>query len=109
MCLFGLWVLLQAGVFALYKIDKQIARNNGRLPEYKQGGRVPEYILITSALFGPLGALLGIYLRPRHKTSPSKLWFRIRVFVVAVMHFVVFVSIILIALAGLAGGLAFFS
>ena len=52
-------VILELTAFALFWVDKAAARNGG--------GRVRERTLLLSALFGGIGAWLGLILL-RHKT-----------------------------------------
>jgi len=60
-----LYVLANVAVFFLYAYDKRTARSNG--------WRIPERILLVTALFGPFGAF-GAMRMLRHKTQKIKFW-----------------------------------
>lgn len=73
--LFLIYILLNAGSFALYGIDKSRAKNSR--------SRVSEQNLLVVSFLGPIGALLGMeYFR--HKTQ--KTIFKLLVPIFLVIH-----------------------
>jgi uncharacterized membrane protein YsdA (DUF1294 family) len=78
--LFLIYILLNAGSFALYGIDKSRAKNSK--------SRVSEKNLLIVSFLGPIGALLGMeYFR--HKTQ--KTIFKLLVPIFLIIHiFVIF-------------------
>ncbi len=78
--LYWLWlVAVNVASFVLYRFDKRrAARQNGR-------ARVPEMVLLGLMwLGGVVGAGLGMYLRPRHKTK--KMRFVLSLVIASIMH-----------------------
>ncbi|HNX17273.1 MAG TPA: DUF1294 domain-containing protein [Methanoregula sp.] len=61
----ALYVLVNIAVFMLYGYDKHTARTGA--------WRIPERILLVTALFGPFGAFSAMHLF-RHKTQKIKFW-----------------------------------
>ena len=78
--LYWMWLAAVNGVaIILYRFDKRrAARQNGR-------ARVPEMVLLGLMwLGGVVGAGLGMYLRPRHKTK--KMRFVLSLVIASIMH-----------------------
>ncbi|MFA6363263.1 DUF1294 domain-containing protein [Methanoregula sp.] len=63
--LIAVYVLVNIAVFCLYGYDKHMARTDG--------WRIPERILLVTALFGPFGAYGAMRLF-RHKTQKIKFY-----------------------------------
>ena len=77
---YGVWlVAVNGAAFFLYRFDKRRAgKQNGRT-------RVPEVVLLGLMwLGGVVGAGLGMYLRPRHKTS--KMAFVVTLVLASILH-----------------------
>lgn len=69
------WNLL---TFAVCRYDKRAASYNEGKPLYRRQPRVAEkWFFIFALLGGWLGIWVGVYKRPRHKTSSRKCPFRL--------------------------------
>ncbi len=66
-------LLIELAVFIIYGVDKLKAK--------KGSFRIPEATLIIAALFGPVGAFLGMHIW-HHKTRKPKFFITVPVFLV---------------------------